>query len=210
MTPVTPTVTVAVVVVDHDGGDMTLDCLRHLAATRWSGPPLRVVLVDNSPTRPLTYAERATVGHPTEVLRPEHNIGFPGAVNLAIDHLGVGRAGGPAMVALVNNDAFVDPGWLEPLVAALTADPHVGAAQGKLLFEPRFAPVTLSAPLAAQPRGSALGIGVDAPPGAVPSMGFVAVRPGEWWTIDPEAELFVPADDPGATSTALTLSLIHI
>jgi hypothetical protein len=52
--------TVAVVVVDHDGGAMTARCLRHLAASQWDGPPLRLVLVDNGSAHPLTAASTGT------------------------------------------------------------------------------------------------------------------------------------------------------
>ena len=183
---------VAIVVVDHDGGEMTLACLAALAATAWAGPPLRVVLVDNSSNRPLTAEQLAF--HPTvEVLRPGRNIGFPGGVSLALDHLRVGLADGPEYVALVNNDAFVEPGWLNPLVDALAHDPGLGAAQGKLVFEPWFVPVTIGAPLVASPRGRPIGARVDGPTGTVHGSGFAAVRPGEWWSTVPSAVVFVPA-----------------
>ena len=193
--------TAAVVVVDHDGGEMTLACLRHLAATEWDGP-LRVVLVDNASQRPLTAEQLASVGGPTAGLRPSgwsveavrsaRNLGFAGGVNLGFAHLGVGSPGGPDLVALVNNDAFVAPGWLAPLVGALDGDPAVGAAAAKLLFEPVFAPVGVTAPLVAQRRGPALGVRVVAPPGSVFGAGFDAVRPGEWWTTAPEGTVYVP------------------
>ena len=197
---------VAIVVVDHDGGEMTLACLRAIAATQWSGPPLRIVLVDNSPTHPLTAAQLASVPllRAADVLRPEHNVGFPAAVNLALDHLHAGSAGGPDHVALVNNDAFVEPGWLQPLVAALEVDAGLGAVQGKLLFEPAFVPVIIEAPLVTRRRGPAIGVRVDGPPGTVHSTGFSAVRPGEWWTTEPSALVFVAAA-PADTQASISL-----
>ena len=50
------------------------------------------------------------------MLRPGRNTGFAGGNNLALRDLD-----GVDYVALLNNDAFVEPGWLEPLVAALEA-----------------------------------------------------------------------------------------
>ena len=40
--------TIAVVVVNYNGGDLTLECLRSLLATKWPAPRLRVLLVDNA------------------------------------------------------------------------------------------------------------------------------------------------------------------
>ena len=194
---------VAIIVVDHDGGEMTVACLTALAATEWTGPALRVVLVDNSPTRPLSPDQLAAFPA-VEVLRPGRNIGFPAAVDLALDHLRAGLADGPDFVALVNNDAFVQPGWLQPLVDALQADPGVGAAQGKLLFEPQFAPITIEAPLVTRARGPAVGVRVDGPAGTVHSAAFAAVRPGEWWSTQREAVVFVPAP-PDAEHVTMSL-----
>ena len=67
------------------------------------------------------------------------NLGFGGGCNLALADLD-----GVDYVALVNNDAQVEPGWLEPLVDALESDPSVGAANPKILFSDRFVDVHLS------------------------------------------------------------------
>ncbi len=47
-------------------------------------------------------------------------------------------------MGLINNDAFVEPGWLRPLVDALDADPGLGAVSSKLVLAPRFVDVALS------------------------------------------------------------------
>jgi GT2 family glycosyltransferase len=153
----------------------------------------------------LTDDDLAATGLAVERLRPGRNVGFAGGVNAGLDHLGAGRQGGPEFVALVNNDAFVAPGWLTPLVEAMTRDPKVGAAQGKLVFEPTFAPLVVSAPLRTSERGPALGVRVEGPEGTVPSSGFVAVCPGEWWTTETDAVLCVPAPrNTGTTELTFT------
>jgi GT2 family glycosyltransferase len=63
------------------------------------------------------------------------------ANNLALRDLG-----GVDYVALVNNDAFVTPGWLTPLVAALDDDPGLGAACPRIVFAARFHEVGLRSP----------------------------------------------------------------
>ena len=75
-----------------------------------------------------------------EIRQVGRNDGFP-ANNHALRDLD-----GVRYVALVNNDAFVEPGWLEPLVEALDADLGLGAACPKLILAPRFTEVVVEAP----------------------------------------------------------------
>src|SRR4029077_16438495 len=56
---------------------------------------------------------------------------------------GIRALGAVDFIALVNNDATVDPGWLVPLVDALESDPELGAACPKNLFAGRFRGVEL-------------------------------------------------------------------
>jgi GT2 family glycosyltransferase len=58
------------------------------------------------------------------VLRPGVNLGFAAGTNL-----GIAAAAG-TLIAAVNDDAVVEPGWLERLTVALEADPRAAAAQG--------------------------------------------------------------------------------
>src|SRR5215472_4458567 len=74
--------------------------------------PLEIVVVDQSP-RPLALPS----GLADRVLRPERNLGFAGGTNL-----GIAAAGGE-LLATVNDDAIVAPGWLAALATALRADP---------------------------------------------------------------------------------------
>jgi GT2 family glycosyltransferase len=121
---------VRVVVLNHNGGEHVLRCLTALAATQWPADALEVVVVDNASTD--GSVEKIAGGHPEVRLVPAGgNLGFPGN-NLALRDLA-----SVDYVALINNDAFVEPGWLEPLVAAIEADGRVGAASSLLLFEGR-------------------------------------------------------------------------
>src|ERR1041385_6205018 len=53
----------------------------------------------------------------------ETNIGFAGGVNGAY-----GRSRGES-IALINNDAILDPDWLETIVRAMDGDPKLAAVQ---------------------------------------------------------------------------------
>ena len=59
------------------------------------------------------------------------------------------RPGTFDLLALVNNDATVAPGWLRPLVSALRDDPQLGAASPKMLFDGQFVEADVAVPDAA-------------------------------------------------------------
>lgn len=89
------------------------------ALRREGGKGMEIVVVDQGDPPadlPRGLADR--------VLRPGRNLGFAAANNLAI----AGTEG--RLIATVNDDAVVEPGWLAALTAALQADPRAAAVQG--------------------------------------------------------------------------------
>jgi N-acetylglucosaminyl-diphospho-decaprenol L-rhamnosyltransferase len=115
---------VAVVVVTFSVDRCTLDrCLRSVAA---SGDADMVIVVDNG--------GRAMVDDDldVELIRPGHNGGFGAGGNIGFE---VAAARGAELMALLNDDVVVEPGWLGPLIDALTAGSDVGAVQPKLLLD---------------------------------------------------------------------------
>ncbi|MGH8985366.1 MAG: glycosyltransferase, partial [Acidimicrobiia bacterium] len=119
---------VRVVVLNHDGGATTLECLHRLEAIDYPRERLELVLIDNGSSDDV--AARTRRDHPdVTVIESPVNLGFAGGNNLALRDLD-----GVDCVALVNNDVLVEPGWLQPLVDALEADPGVGAACPKILL----------------------------------------------------------------------------
>lgn len=120
---------VRVVVVSWNSGELLSRCLASIRATTWSGEPLEIVVVDNGSSD--GSVEDWSRLHPDiELRQTDRNLGFAGGANVGLSDLD-----GLDAVALVNPDAFVDPGWLIPLAAALEADPAVGAACPKILFD---------------------------------------------------------------------------
>jgi GT2 family glycosyltransferase len=136
---------IRVVVVNHNGGDLTISCLQSLLASDWPADALDVVMVENGSTDGVAARVAADLP-PVRVIDAGGNLGFGGGCNLALADLA-----GVDYVALVNNDARVEPGWLAPLVEVLAADPSVGAANPKILFADRFVDVHLAS--TAEPRG---------------------------------------------------------
>lgn len=89
------------------------------ALRREGGQGIEIVVVDQG--EPAADLPR---GLADRVLRPGSNLGFAAANNLGIAET-TGR-----LIATVNDDAVVEPGWLAALTAALQADPRAAAAQG--------------------------------------------------------------------------------
>lgn len=145
---------VRVVVVNHNGGELTLSCLESLRRSHWPPDALDVVMVDNGSTDGVA----ARVGEElagVRVIDAGGNLGFGGGCNLALADLD-----GVDYVALVNNDAQVEPGWLTPLVEVLEAEPSVGAASPKILFADRFVDVHLTSETGTRGMGDRRPLGV--------------------------------------------------
>jgi len=90
---------VSVIVVDAGGGEMLRACLDSIEAQ--TVKPLEVIVHDNS----------------------GDNIGFAAGVNAAY-----AKSRGDA-IALINNDAVLDPDWLATVVQALESDSKLAAVQ---------------------------------------------------------------------------------
>lgn len=84
-----------------------------------------IVVVDNGSGGP--RAGEIAAEHGAKLVRQAENQGFARGVNLGV------AASTQEHVALLNDDAFADPGWLEGSEAVLR-DPTVGAVVPKLMF----------------------------------------------------------------------------
>jgi GT2 family glycosyltransferase len=204
---------VRIVVVDFNGGAMTLRCLRHLSETEWPSDRLEVVLIDNGSSQQVVDDDGSTL--PTvRTVRLPHNRGFASGVNAGLQDLG-----DVEYVALVNNDAFVEPGWLAALVGALERDPDRGAATAKVLFASPFIRVNLAVDAAdGRPASSVTlsGLRIDGKDVLARTRvrygragrGQVADEAGALMSLEPRAELVIPTNEdlPHPTSAELRLS----
>ncbi len=112
------------IVVTWRGRGLIGPCLDALAAqTR----PHRVLVVDNASTDG-TAAEIAEhlCGHPARVLRMRRNLGYAGALTVALPQVTT------PFVAWLNDDAAPEPGWLAALEQALDGDDTAAAAASVL------------------------------------------------------------------------------
>ncbi|MGH9113197.1 MAG: glycosyltransferase [Acidimicrobiales bacterium] len=130
-----PVPRVRLVVLNYNGADLVVRCVDHLERLDWPHDRLEIVVVDNDSR---DGSDRILEQRPrVRLIRSGRNRGFP-ANNLAmrdldrVDYLG-----------LVNNDAFAEPDYLQPLVAALSHDETLGAACPKILLAPQFVDLRL-------------------------------------------------------------------
>jgi GT2 family glycosyltransferase len=144
---------VRVVVLNYDGGAMTLRCLAALREVDWPQDALEVVLVDNASIDGIAPRIRTEMPW-VHLIEHTHNVGFAGGCNLGMQDLD-----DIDYVALLNNDTIPDRNWLRPLVDALETDPELGAASSKIVFAPSFVTLTVESPTF-HPAGDGRELGV--------------------------------------------------
>lgn len=131
----------SVVIPTWNGREMLRAALGSLRAQTFRD--FETVVVDNGSGDGTVEMLRAEFPEVVVVGFPE-NRGFAVAVNAGM------RAARGTCVALLNNDAEADPGWLAALVAALDARPEVGAVASKM--------VTFRDPAIVDSAGGAMGL----------------------------------------------------
>jgi GT2 family glycosyltransferase len=123
----TPQTIKAVVVIPNlNGGAELLEAVQSL--TQQTLQP-RIIVVDNASTDN-SVAELQKQFPEVELIQHTVNKGYAGGVNPGFRRAMELQA---AYVAPFNDDAVADPKWLETLVNALDAHPHIGAAACKVL-----------------------------------------------------------------------------
>jgi len=120
--------TVSIVIVNWNGLHFLKECWAALAAQTYA--PVEVIVVDNASTDGSLEWLAAQTPAP-QLIRNAANRGFA-----ASNNQGLALARG-AYVALLNNDAYPDPGWLAALVAAAEANPTVGMFASLMVFADR-------------------------------------------------------------------------
>lgn len=126
---------VTVVTVNYNGAPFLGALLDSLDRQRYRHT--EVLVVDNhSSDDSVEYVRKNYPG--IRVLPLNRNLGFVGGNNAGI------CAAKGELVALINNDAVVEPGWLEALVRTLLEDPRIAAVGSKILFFRPFLPIRLT------------------------------------------------------------------
>jgi GT2 family glycosyltransferase len=116
---------VSIIVPNWNKRELLRECVGSLDAQTYR--PLEVIVVDNGSEDGSVDMLKAEFPHVKVIAFPE-NRGFSAAVNAGIS----AATGG--LVALVNNDADADPGWISALVEAARAHEDAGFFASKVLF----------------------------------------------------------------------------
>ena len=95
---------------------------------RQTGASLEVIVVDNGSQDGSAEMVAREFGGFTRLIRNAENRGFCAANNQGI------RTARGSFVALLNNDAEAEPGWLSALQRAFAADPEIGMAASKIVM----------------------------------------------------------------------------
>lgn len=116
---------VSIIVVNYNGREYLEECLG--ALTSQSFRDCELLVVDCASSDDSISLIRTQFPAVRLIASPE-NLGYSGAVNLGFSYAG-GR-----YIAVLNMDAIVEHGWLEPMVDFLDANPAVGAVTSKILL----------------------------------------------------------------------------
>ncbi len=117
---------VSILVINWNAGPLTLECVRQLWANT-EGLRYEVVIVDNGSNED-NLAPVRNIGRGVRLLELGKNRFFGEANNIAAE-ASTGR-----YLCLLNNDAFVRPGWLTAMVGALQGDARIGAVGPLFLY----------------------------------------------------------------------------
>jgi GT2 family glycosyltransferase len=123
--------TVGLVIVTYNAAAFIGRSLAAVAAQ--TRPPDEVVIVDNASSDGTRQAiERATAGWsiPVRVVPAGGNLGFAAGNNR-----GVALLPHSDLIALLNPDAFPEPGWLAALLSAAEAHPGAGSFASRLMLD---------------------------------------------------------------------------
>jgi len=124
-----------IVLVNWNGGDVTLDCLASLRAVTYGRR--QILVVDNASTDGSVSAIHAQYPEVAVLSLPE-NRRFAGGNNAGIRHA---LDQGAEFIVLLNNDTTVDGTFLSRLMGAFHSHPNVGMVAPKIYYHDQ--PATL-------------------------------------------------------------------
>lgn len=121
---------ISVIIVNYNGADYIVDCLRALAVQLVRD--FEVIAVDNgSSDNSLElvriFSEKNSMMYPIKIIPLDRNIGFAGGNLEGLSHATAD------FIALLNNDAEPDKAWLGNLLAAMEADSSIGICASKMM-----------------------------------------------------------------------------
>lgn len=121
----TPQPLVSIVSVQYGHPEVTIDMVKSLRKITY--PNIEIIIVDNA--SPDEHPEIVKEECPEIIyLESKENLGFAGGNNLGF------KVAKGKYILMLNNDTEVEPDFLEPLVAKMENDPHIGIVSPKIRF----------------------------------------------------------------------------
>jgi GT2 family glycosyltransferase len=118
---------VSVIVVTYNGRQYLADCLKSLHAQPLAATEAEVIVVDNASID--GTVEDIRQNNPwVKLIALPRNVGFAAGNNA-----GIAAARG-RYIALLNNDAVAQPGWLSAMLTAIEQAPSIGGVASKICF----------------------------------------------------------------------------
>lgn len=117
---------VAIIIVNWNTGQRTVECLKQLA--QQTHQRLTIFVVDNgSDDQSVELIKREAPA--AYVIALPHNLGFAAGVNRALVYA---LSRNVEYILLLNNDTIIPPNLIECLVARMEQEPHIGIATPKI------------------------------------------------------------------------------
>jgi GT2 family glycosyltransferase len=120
---------IAIIVLNWNGRDLTLDCLRSLEGV--TTPNLRTVLVDNASADGTVEAVRRRYHDRVTIIQNADNLGFAAGNNVGIRQA---LADGADFILLLNNDTVVAEDFVDHLVKPMLDTPGIGITAPKIYY----------------------------------------------------------------------------
>jgi len=128
---------VSIITVNFNGKSFLDECFSSLFSIDYPKDRYEVIMVDNASTdNSIDFVRK---NYPVvKIIQLKENLGFTGGNNL-----GIKKSKGE-YIALINNDAQVDPNWLKELVFSAKKFPEMGAITSKVYFHYFYLPIKLT------------------------------------------------------------------
>lgn len=121
---------ISIIIVNYNGGDDTLECLRSLESANTDNH--KIIVVDNASDDALFVLNKIHDNFPSvKILALPHNHGFAGGVNIGINYA---LENGAEYVILLNNDTVVAPDFIAQIVSAAESDKKIGIVGAKIYY----------------------------------------------------------------------------
>lgn len=119
---------VYIIILNWNGKDLTMDCLKSLAKDQYDN--YKILVVDNGSTDDSVKVIKKEYPN-VEILQLESNIGYAAGNNAGFEFI---KNKNPKYIIFLNNDTIVDKNFIEPLIKSLIEDSMIGQTVPKIFY----------------------------------------------------------------------------